>query len=241
MPRDFAMNGDLVTAARQLLQPWKKLYWILGGAGSGKTTVTRILHEKTGLPLYDMDERIYGSFHGRFSADRHPVNFEWSHTENGFAWLLNRTWDSFLSFNRAATAEYIDLLAEDLAARDPEKGLLIDGGIFTPTVAARVIPRKHLICIAAPWQTSPDIWEGSPDRLAMKSAFESFPDPDSAWLRFLDFDRRITETLLTECRAAGIRIITRKPDDPPEKLAVRIWRLLAGPTPTQSNGEIYEG
>jgi shikimate kinase len=43
------------------------LYWILGGAGSGKTSICQHLSTQFGLPVYDMDAHIYGTYHSRFS------------------------------------------------------------------------------------------------------------------------------------------------------------------------------
>lgn len=219
---DFNTSEKLIRAARGIFLSWDRLYWVLGGSGSGKSTVCRHLSGQTGIPLYDMDSQIYGDYHSRFIQNRHPANWEWSRSENGLAWLLDRSWESFLQFNRAALPEYLDLLAEDLSHRDPAEGLLIDGGIFTPCVAARVLPANRMVCIAAPWQSSSDLWEGDQERRQMKAAFGSFPDPDGAWNKFLEFDRQINRTLLQECTDCGIPIIIREKSTSIPDLANRI-------------------
>ena len=111
----FPINSDLIVQAREVLSSRERLFWIVGGAGSGKTTICSILSERYALPVYDMDAHIYGTYHSRFTPERHPVNTAWSTSENGLAWLLSMSWDEFNNFNQAALPEYLDLLAEDLA------------------------------------------------------------------------------------------------------------------------------
>src|SRR5512139_217497 len=112
----FTIDHQLLTQARASLSERKRLYWIVGGAGSGKTSVCQFLSTQFGLLVYDMDAHIYGDYHGRFTEERHPVNWAWSTAENGLAWLLDMSWEEFDGFNQAALPEYLDLLASDLQA-----------------------------------------------------------------------------------------------------------------------------
>lgn len=209
----FTINYDLLTEAHRQLGTHRKLFWIVGGAGSGKTTICQALAAQYDLPVYNMDAHVYGEYHGRFSPTRHPVNTAWAAAPNGLGWLLAMTWDEFRTFNQAAFPEYADLLAEDLVSSNPEQTLIIDGGISTPALAAQIIPASHIICLANPAQTSVQIWEGSEERLAFKAFMEQLPDPQTAWQTFLDFDGKITQTILQECQALDIAIIIRKPTD----------------------------
>ena len=65
----FTVNKTLLAQARESLQQKKKLYWIVGGAGSGKTTICKVLSEQFNIPIYDMDTHIYGSYHSRFTEE----------------------------------------------------------------------------------------------------------------------------------------------------------------------------
>ena len=108
----YAINQDYLSHSRAMLSKRDNLYWIVGGSGSGKTTICRALSTSHGIPVYDMDAHIYGSYHGRFTQQRHPVNKAWSSSQNGLAWLLGMSWEEFDNFNRAALPEYLDLLAK---------------------------------------------------------------------------------------------------------------------------------
>ncbi len=55
----FIINSDLLLQSRTDLFRRDRLYWIVGGAGSGKTTICEALSTKFDIPVYDMDAHIY--------------------------------------------------------------------------------------------------------------------------------------------------------------------------------------
>jgi uridine kinase len=128
----FNINFNLLTNSRTTLFGRENLYWIVGGAGSGKTTISHALSTKFGIPVYDMDAHIYGTYHSRFKQEKHPVNWAWSTSKDGLAWLLDLSWDDFNNFNQAAIPEYLNLLSEDIDSMAPKTRLIIDGGICKP-------------------------------------------------------------------------------------------------------------
>ena len=219
----FPVNSDLLAHARDVLSGREKLFWIIGGAGSGKTTICSLLSKRYALPVYDMDAHIYGSYHTRFTPEHHPVNSAWATSENGLAWLLGMSWDEFNSFNQAALPEYIDLLAEDLTEARPESPLLIDGGISNPALIAQVIPTRQIVCLSAP--VDANVWE-SADRQSMKDAIYQLPNPEEAWLKFLDFDKQITCTIERECRENNISMCRMNSNASAGDLAVEVARRM---------------
>ncbi len=218
----FPIQHDLLAQAGAALPRRAGLYWIVGGASSGKTTVCRVLSARLGVPVYDMDAHIYGSYHGRFTPERHPANWAWSTAPDGLAWLLGMTWEEFDAFNRAALPEYLDLLAEDLAAAPPGDRVLIDGGISNPGMIAQAGTACRMACLAAPEGSSARAWEEDDARQGMKQAVEQLPDAQEAWRRFLEFDAGITRTLLQECRENGIPVIERAESAAAEEVAERV-------------------
>jgi uridine kinase len=71
----FPIDSHLLTQACRALSARERLYWIVGGAGSGKTSICQALSVQCGLPVYDMDAHIYGTYHSQFTQERHPVNW----------------------------------------------------------------------------------------------------------------------------------------------------------------------
>lgn len=222
----FTINSELLTQARLLLSGRKRLYWVVGGAGAGKTTICHFLSTRYGIPVYDMDAHIYGAYHSRFTQDRHPINKAWSTASDGLAWLLNMSWNEFDNFNRAALPEYLDLLAEDLETSDPDASLLIDGGICNPTLIAQVISPRQIVGLSVPTQSSVEIWQESDERRSMKEMIDQLPEPGQAWLKFLEFDQRITHTILQECEESHIVVCSRGEMESVGEFAQRVARVL---------------
>jgi hypothetical protein len=202
------------------------MYWILGGAGSGKTTISRSLSAKFGIPVYDMDEHIYGTYHGRFTQEQHPINTAWAQSQNGLAWLLDMTWDEYNHFNQAAVPEYLNLLCEDIAPTPPDTRLVVDGGVCNPTTLAQAFPVNQIVCLAAPGKTSAEIWSETPERESMKEFVDQLPNPKEAWRKFLEFDEKITRTMLTECRASNIMVLSRNAGETVDQLTERVANAL---------------
>ncbi|MDJ0753609.1 MAG: hypothetical protein QNJ45_08845 [Ardenticatenaceae bacterium] len=223
---NFSVDKTLIRHAQEKVNDWDRLYWMVGGAGSGKTTICRALSEKYGIPIYDMDAHIYGAYHGRFSPERHPVNSAWSAAPNGLAWLLEMSWNEYETFNRAALPEYLDLLTVDLPSFDPQAGLLIDGGLINPGLLTQVISPKQIICLAAPDRSSEEIWAENSERRAMKAMIDKLPGGEGLWQKFLEFDTRITQTIIKESRTAGIPICLREASDSVSQFAAKVADVL---------------
>ncbi len=222
----FIINHDLLAQSRAILFRRDKLYWVVGGAGSGKTTICRALSARFNIPVYDMDARIYGAYHGRFTLERHPVSKAWSTAQDGLAWLLGMSWDVFDSFNQAALPEYLDLLAQDLAATKSNASVLIDGGICNPALIAQVIATRQIVCLAIPEQSSHGIWNETDERNSMKEIVHQLTEPEEAWRKFLEFDERITYTILKECQENSISVCSRGKVDSVDEFAERVANVL---------------
>ena len=112
------------------------LRWLLGAAGAGKSTVTRVLARRYGLELVDLDADIYGEWHSRFTSDRHPTNYEWTNVPDSLDWLLamepDAAWARFLDFD--------DHIAQTVTKEATAVGLSLveckPGDTVTTTVAA---------------------------------------------------------------------------------------------------------
>ncbi len=183
--------------------------WLLGAAGAGKSTTAGILAGRYGLQLIDLDTRIYGEWHHRFSPTRHPANHEWTSAPSSLEWLLSMEWSGYDQFQRAALVEYLDLLAEDMGPK-PGGPVLIDGGVYHPALLAEALPSDRIVCLARPQLSAREVWESTEERRAMRDFMSSLPDPGAAWARFLDFDERIEQTVAQEAAAVGLALIERK-------------------------------
>lgn len=199
----FVTDEALFRKAAQTLAGRTQLRWIIGGACSGKSTVCRAVSARTGIPVYDMDEAVFGRW--RFNPDRHPATTAWFTAENPLGWMLSLPWPDFDALYRAANAEYLDLLAEELSGQ-PDTPLLIDGGITHPSVLAQVIPAERIVCVATTDDRRQREWEEAPERAEMRQWIAALPDGAAMWRRFLAYDRLMTATIGRESRDSRILV-----------------------------------
>lgn len=219
----FTASPALIDNARAVLAG-RRLRWLIGGSGSGKTTIARALSARTGVPVYDMDEAVFGRF--RFDPDRHPATTAWFTAANPLHWMLSQPWSEFDALYRAANAEALDLLAGELAGR-PDEPLLVDGGIAHPFVLARAVPARRILCLERDEPQRAAEWDTAAGRAPMKAEILALPDGAALWARFLDYDRRMTETIGRQSRTCGIRVLPWGQGDTLAQVSGQAWTLFA--------------
>ncbi len=222
----FQVDQALIAKARPVFANRHNIYWILGGAGAGKSTICRALAERAGIVVYDMDAHIYGAYFPRYTAQRHPATTAWLSAENPLAWALELSRDAFDAFNRAATAEYLDLLADDLAAWPAAHAILIDGGITHPSLAAQVLAPRQMVCLTTSDEERVQLWTTADERAEMRSWIRALPQPERMWRQFLAHDATISAVMVHECRADDIVVLERHPHDSVDALADRVAQYL---------------
>jgi hypothetical protein len=193
------------------LSAFESIFWIIGGAASGKSTLCRAMGERFDVPVYDMDEHIFGLYMGRYNWERHPASMSWFSAENSLEWAISLTLDAFDSLNRAANVEYLDLFAEDVARHPAETQILVDGGITHPAILAQAIPKERIVCLGLEAEESATAWNSDPERLPMKQMVLDLHSETATWEKFLAQDRQITETIQAESLKTGIKIVSRAP------------------------------
>lgn len=222
----FATNQALLAEARGVLGKRRQLLWLIGGSGSGKTTVSRAVAARMGVPVYDMDEAFFGRY--RPDPQRHPATTAWFSAANPLGWMLSLPWPAFNALYRASNAEMLDLLAADLADQ-ADAPLVIDGGITHPSVLTRVIPADRVVCLLRDSASREQEWETAASRAEMRAAVLALSDGATMWARFLDYDRRLTATIARESRELGIKTVSWDAATPVEDLAATViayadWR-----------------
>ena len=222
----FALNQTLLDDARTVFGRYPQLYWILGGSCAGKSTVAQAIAAHLGWNALDMDDLIYGTFMAHYSDARHPASRAWFGAANPLAWVMGLSWEEFNALTTAADAEYLDLFARELAQRDPETPLLVDGGLAHPAVLARVMPPARMVCVAVDDAVRAHCWEHAPARAEMRGWLAALPHPAEMWAKFLRHDRLMAQTMDAECTAAGITRVERGEYEPIDATAARVMEAL---------------
>jgi hypothetical protein len=222
----FQVNPALIAKAKSVFANRRNVYWILGGAGAGKSTICQAVAARSPALLYNMDEHIYGTYFSRYDPQRHPANTAWLSAPNPLAWMLTLSLPEFTAFNRATTAEYLDLLADDLRTIPPDQPVLIDGGITHPALAAQVLDPRQMVCLTITDAKRVDLWETAEARAEMRQWISQLPDPKEMWRRFLVCDAAIASTMEDESRASQISLVQRHPHDSVEAITQRVAEIL---------------
>ena len=223
----FAVDEGLVMDARAVFERLPGVRFVVGGAGTGKSTVCAEIGRHRGIDVLDVDTLLYGDWFGRFDPRRHRAGHAWSSAADPLAWQLSLDPDAFSAFHAASTAECLDLLAADLAGRGPDVPLLVDGGFGRPAVLARVVPAERIACLALPARLRGRVWTGSEERRAFLAevAAARLPDGADPVAAFLDLDDRLHDDAIRDARAAGVAIVER---DETTALGDLVARVAAG-------------
>jgi hypothetical protein len=222
----FPVDESLAEAARSALRERTGLRFVVGAAGTGKTTVCTAMGERHRIDVLDMDARIYGAWHGRFDPGRHPASFAWSAAADPLAWQLALEPDAYLGFQAASTVEALDLLAAELSHEDPDRTLLVDGGFGSVAVLAAVVPADRVVCLTLPPVDQARVWTATVDRrafLRMVAGVTAVADPVG---RFLALDAHLARTMIRDAEAAGILVLDRSAADGIGPFAERVARAL---------------
>jgi hypothetical protein len=203
----FTPDQRLLDKAKQQLHNRTGLFWLIGASCAGKSTVARLLAQRQGVDLYDMDEAVFGRY--QFRADRHPATTAWFSAGDPLGFMLALSWAEFDALYRAANAEYLDLLADDLVARSADQVIILDGGITHPSLLAQVVPPARVACLSAPDAVRAQVWQSAPERTEMMGAIQAMPNRDAMWATFLQYDQRLAANLVDESLQCGIRVFDR--------------------------------
>ncbi|MCP4427882.1 MAG: hypothetical protein GY803_25645 [Chloroflexi bacterium] len=206
----FTVNDELIGKAREILLGRKQIYWIIGGSCSGKSTISRAISKTKSIPIYDMDEHVYGAYGAKITPERHPAMHAWFSASDSFAWIMSLSWEEFDALNRATNAEYLDLLTDDLSSGRVTQPLIVDGGFTHPSVLAQVVASHRIVCLETTGKESARLWETDESRAFMKEMVLNLPDPEAMWRKFLRFDKLMAQTMNRESGENRVKLLFRE-------------------------------
>jgi hypothetical protein len=222
----FPIDVSLLARASEALGPRRRTWFVVGGAGTGKTTVCAEVSHRAGIPVLDMDARIYGSWHGSFDPLRHPASHAWSTAPDPLAWQLALDPDAFVAFHAAEAAEALDLLVDELGAIEPGAPLLVDGGFGRPLVLAEAVPPTRIACLSIPARLRQAVWTVAPERRGFLDVIASVSTVAGPVEAFLALGERLDEEILRDAGLTGITVLERDEDTTVAMLAARLTAAL---------------
>ncbi|WP_245571249.1 hypothetical protein [Catelliglobosispora koreensis] len=195
------------------------VYWIGGGSGGGKSTMTRKLAARYGLRPYVTDE-VMSDHARRGDPSEAPLLQEFIAMDMDERWL-NRSPQTMLDTFHWFHGELFDLIADDLREFPPHPRVIAEGFRLLPHLVKPLLPEPHhavwLIPThrfrAAAFESRGSLWN-----IAGRTS-----DPEKALQNLFERDRMFTEHLAAQVRALDLPLIevdiTMSEDELTERVA----------------------
>jgi 2-phosphoglycerate kinase len=179
------------------------VYWIGGGTGSGKSTISRRLADRYGLDLYATDD-VMADHARRLSREAAPYLADFIAMDMDQRWL-NRPVGTMLETFHWFRGEGFELIVSDLRGRPRDRGVVAEG--------FRLLPHLVRPLLADPAQA---VWL-LPTQQFQRAAFEQrgtlwkvagqTSDPPRALNNLLERDWLFTERLRDDAQRLGLPVI----------------------------------
>lgn len=182
-------------------EDFREVYWLGGGGCSGKSSVARILAQRSGLPLYSCDDAFEAHLQ-RADPLRHASFLRVGRLSPQELWEPSAEVQAaeLLAFYR----EWLELVLKDLA--DHPGPLLAEGAGLRPELIAPYVasPRHALWLVATPEFRRSRYPQRGP---WVAELLAGCPDPDAAFERWMARDDRMSSTLIEEARRRDLHIL----------------------------------
>ena len=186
---------------------FEKTFWIVGGACTGKSTLSGALSESLGFSLIDMDARIYGTWQSVYSADKFPENYHWIQQSNALDWALRQSDDEYFGYCNRVSLEYFQLLKLELSRLGNQAGSIVDGGFSSLMPWVSHLDQANVVCLDVDRDVAVSEWNTDPDRVVFKQEIQALPSGEKKWIRFLELDALITSQLVAQAKDYRIPVI----------------------------------
>lgn len=194
---------DQAADAATLPERLRHVYWIGGGSGAGKSTITRRLADRFGWYMYATDEMMPDHAR-RLSPGAAPYLDQFKSMDMDERWV-NRAPEAMLETFHWFRGEGFDLIVEDLLHLPVDTGVIAEGFRLLPHLVAPLLAdRSHAVWLLP----TPEFRELAFD--SRGTAWEiprKTSDPERARRNLLERDRMFTERLVEEAQRLGLPTI----------------------------------
>jgi 2-phosphoglycerate kinase len=190
----------------------RRVYWIGGGTGAGKSTIARRVADRHGLRVYATDDAM-ADHDGRFTPQEAPLLSRFKAMDMDERWV-KRSPQTMLESFHWFQGELFGLITEDLLRLPPEPGVIAEGFRLLPRFVKPLLAEHgHAVWLlpTPEFRRAAFASRGSLWRIAGKTN-----DPNKALVNLLERDRRFTELLCEETKRVelpAIKIDTTMTED----------------------------
>ena len=183
------------------------VYWIGGGSGGGKSTITRLLAERYGLRPYATDD-VMGDHMRRSDPETAPLLHEFAAMDMDERWLSRRP-ETMLNTFHWYRGEGFDLMVEDLVSMADEPGVVAEGFRLLPSLVRPLLTDLNRAVWLLP---SPEFRSAAfESRGSLWSIAGKTSDPPRALENLLARDAMFTDRLREETSRLGLHTIEMSP------------------------------
>jgi hypothetical protein len=198
--------------------------WIGGGSGGGKSTIAARLADRHGLGRYSLDD-VMGDHFRRTTPETAPLLHAFSAMSMDERWL-HRSPETMLETFHWFAGEGFDLVVQDLLARPPEPGIIVEGFRALPDLVAPLLsaPDQAVWLLPTPeFRHRAVTTRWSPPGGGF---LERTSDPARAARNLAERDRLFVARLREEVRRRGLRAVTVDTDMTEDDTAQQVATAL---------------
>jgi len=214
---------DLTAEAEALQDQFRHVYWIGGGSGAGKTTITRRIAAEHGLRTYLTDDVMPD--HAKRSTPRDcPLLHMFMAMDMDQRWV-SRSPEAMLETFHWFRGEGFNMIVEDILNLPKESGVVVDGFRLLPHLVKPLLAdRSHAVWLIPTPEFRQTVLES---RGATKLGFiAKTGDPERALRNLLKRDAMFTERLKDEAQRLELNAIEVNPSMSEDDLAARVVRAF---------------
>jgi 2-phosphoglycerate kinase len=214
---------DLTAASEAHQEHLAHVYWIGGGSGAGKSTVSRRIAVEHGLQAYVTDDAM--ADHAKRSTPRDcPLLHMFMTMDMDQRWV-SRSPEAMLETFHWFRGEGFNMIIEDILNSPKESGLVVDGFRLLPHLVKPLLAdRNHAVWLIPTPEFRRAVLES---RGAPKSGFFAKTcDPERALRNLLERDAMFTERIHDEAQRLGLNTIEVNLSMTEDDLTARVVRAF---------------
>ncbi|HXQ70443.1 MAG TPA: hypothetical protein VN844_08155 [Pyrinomonadaceae bacterium] len=214
---------DLAEDTEALQDQLRHVYWIGGGSGAGKSTITRRIAAEHGLQAYVTDDVM--ADHAKRSTPRDcPLLHMFMAMDMDQRWV-SRSPEAMLETFHWFRGEGFNMIVEDILNLPKESGVVVDGFRLLPHLVKPLLADpSHAVWLIPTPEFRQAVMES---RGGPKAGFiAKTGDPERAMRNLLERDAMFTERLNDEAQRLGLNTIEVNPSMTEDDLTARVVRAF---------------
>lgn len=218
------IEGHVLTADVEALQhQLRHVYWIGGGSGAGKSTITRRIAAEHGLQAYVTDDVM--ADHAKRSTPRDSPLLHMFMAMNMDQRWVERSPEAMLDTFHWFRGECFNMIIEDILNLPKQSGIVIDGFRLLPHLVKPLLAdRNHAVWLIPTAEFREAVLAS---RGGSKSGFVAkTSDPERAFRNLLERDAMFTKRLNDEAQRLGLNTIEVNSAMTEDDLTARVLRAF---------------